>query len=64
MPDAAAGATTVSPRERGRADRYHEQLCRVAYLVGYYGARAGHTRNPDLAELVRQLDEITRDGQR
>lgn len=54
-------------RERKRADRYHQQLCRVAYLVGFYGARAGHTSNPDLAELVRQLEEITRDdpaGQR
>jgi hypothetical protein len=57
--------TVRAARERNRADRYHEQLCRVAYLVGFYGARAGHTRNPDLAELVRQLDEITRDpGQR
>jgi hypothetical protein len=46
---------------RERADSYHEQLCRVAYLVGFYGARAGHTRNPDLAELVRRLDEITRE---
>jgi hypothetical protein len=54
-------ADVASTRERGRADRYHEQLCRVAYLVGYYGARADHTSNPDLAELVRQLDEITRD---
>ncbi|HET9137924.1 hypothetical protein [Actinophytocola sp.] len=64
MPEAATDATTAGIRERGRADRYHEQLCRVAYLVGFYGARAGHTRNPDLTELVRQLDEITRDGQR
>jgi hypothetical protein len=48
-----------APRER--ADRYHEQLCRVAYLVGFYGARAGHTDNADLAELVRQLDEVTRE---
>ena len=48
-------------RERDRADRYHQQLCRVAYLIGFYGARAGHTRNVDLADLVRQLDEITRD---
>jgi hypothetical protein len=53
------GAWTA--RERSRADRYHEQLCRVAYLIGFYGARAGHTHNRDLAELVRQLDEITRD---
>jgi hypothetical protein len=44
-----------------RADRYHDQLCRVAYLVGFYGARAGHTRNTDLADLVHQLDEITRE---
>jgi hypothetical protein len=51
---------TWAARERDRADRYHQQLCRVAYLVGFYGARAGHTHNPDLAELVRQLDEITR----
>ena len=56
MTDAAWAA-----RERRRADRYHEQLCRVAYLVGFYGARAGHTRNPDLAALVRALDEVTRD---
>ena len=48
-------------RERDRADRYHQQLCQVAYLIGFYGARAGHTRNADLADLVRQLDEITRD---
>jgi hypothetical protein len=48
-------------RDRSRADRYHDQLCRVAYLVGFYGARAGHTRNTDLADLVRQLDEITQD---
>ncbi len=52
---------TDTSRERRRADRYHEQLCRIAYLVGFYGARAGHTRNPDLADLVRQLDEITRE---
>jgi hypothetical protein len=54
-----AGMRTA--RERDRADRYHQQLCRVAYLVGFYGARAGHTHNPDLAELVRLLDEITQD---
>jgi hypothetical protein len=48
-------------RERERADRYHRQLCQVAYLIGFYGARAGHTHNSDLAELVRQLEEITRD---
>ena len=52
---------TDTTRERSRADRYHDQLCRIAYLVGFYSARAGHTRNPDLADLVRQLDEITRD---
>jgi hypothetical protein len=52
---------TRPARERDRADRYHEQLCRVSYLVGFYGARAGHTRNSDLAELVRRLDEITRE---
>jgi hypothetical protein len=48
-------------RERDRADRYHQQVCQIAYLIGFYGARAGHTRNHDLADLVRQLDEITRD---
>jgi len=48
-------------RDRRRADRYHDQLCRIAYLVGFYGARAGHTSNTDLADLVRQLDEITQD---
>ena len=48
-------------REGDRADRYHQQLCQVAYLIGFYGSRAGHTRNADLADLVRQLDEITRD---
>jgi hypothetical protein len=52
---------TDTTRERHRADRYHDQLCRIAYLVGFYSARAGHTRNPDLAELVRALDEITRE---
>ncbi|HEV2779774.1 MAG TPA: hypothetical protein VGX25_10290 [Actinophytocola sp.] len=54
-------AMTRAARERDRADRYHQQLCRVAYLIGFYGARAGHTENPDLADLVRQLDEITQD---
>jgi hypothetical protein len=49
-------------RDRQRADRYHAQLCQIAYLVGFYGARAGHTHNGDLADLVRQLDEITRDS--
>jgi hypothetical protein len=48
-------------RDRDRADRYHQQLCQVAYLIGFYGARAGHTHNADLADLVRALDEITRD---
>lgn len=55
MNDAVARAT------RERADRYHEQLCKVAYLVGFYGARAGHTDNADLADLVRALDEVTRE---
>ena len=54
-------AATRVARERERADRYHRQLCQVAYLIGFYGARAGHTRNADLADLVRRLDEITRD---
>lgn len=54
-------AGTWAARERRRADRYHDQLCRIAYLVGFYGARAGHTRNPDLADLVRALDEITQE---
>ena len=58
MTDAASRVA----RERDRANRYHRQLCQVAYLIGYYGARAGHTRNADLADLVRQLDEITRDS--
>ncbi len=49
-------------RERDRADRYHQQLCQIAYLIGFYGARAGHTHNSDLADLVRRLDEITGDG--
>ena len=48
-------------RERTRADQYHQQLCQVHYLIGFYGARAGHTHNTDLADLVRQLEEITRD---
>jgi hypothetical protein len=48
-------------RDRQRADRYHAQLCQIAYLVGFYGARAGHTDNSDLADLVRQLDEITKE---
>jgi hypothetical protein len=51
-----------SVRDRTRADRYHDQLCRIAYLVGFYTARANHTRNPDLADLVNALDEITSDG--
>ena len=53
--------TTLAARDRRRAARYNDQLCRVAYLVGFYGARAGHTNNGDLAELVRHLDELTRD---
>ena len=57
MTDAAARVA----RERDRADRYHRQLCQVAYLIGFYGARAGHTRNTDLADLVNRLDEITLD---
>ena len=55
-------ATERSARDRTRADRYHEQLCRIAYLVGFYTGRANHTRNPDLADLVRALDEITSDA--
>jgi hypothetical protein len=43
---------------RDRADLYHAQLCRVAYLAGFYEARARHTGNPDLAELVRQLTDV------
>lgn len=46
---------TLAVRDRVRAERYHEQLCRVAYLVGFYGARAQHTGNDDLRELVGQL---------
>lgn len=53
---------TREARDRQRADRYHAQLCQIAYLVGFYGARAGHTHNSDLADLVHQLDEITRDS--
>jgi hypothetical protein len=52
---------TNTTRERIRADRYHDQLCRVAYLVGFYTARANHTRNQDLTDLVRALEEITGD---
>jgi hypothetical protein len=48
-------------RERTRADHYHLQLCQLHYLIGFYGARAGHTHNADLADLVRRLEEITRD---
>jgi hypothetical protein len=48
-------------RERDRADRYHGQLCQIAYLIGFYGARAGHTHNNDLADLVSRLEEITRE---
>ena len=48
-------------RDRTRAARYQEQLCRLAYLIGFYGARAGHTGNGDLADLVSKLEEITRD---
>jgi hypothetical protein len=47
--------------DRARAARYHDQLCRIAYLVGFYTSRASHTANPDLTDLVRQLTEITRD---
>ena len=50
---------TPETRDSRRADRYHDQLCQIAYLVGFYGARAGHTGNVDLADLVRRLDEIT-----
>ena len=52
---------TEAARERIRADRYHQQLCQVHYLIGFYGARAGHTGNTDLADLVQALVEITRD---
>lgn len=58
-----ADARSSVARERDRADRYHRQLCEIAYLIGFYGARAGHTHNTDLAELVRRLEEITRDPQ-
>lgn len=51
MPSSAPDAA------RDRADVYHAQLCRVAYLAGFYEARARHTGNLDLAELVRQLTE-------
>lgn len=57
MSDAGSRVT----RERDRADRYHSQLCQISYLIGFYGARAGHTHNHDLADLVRQLEEITRE---
>jgi hypothetical protein len=57
MTDAAARVAL----ERERADRLHRQLCQVAYLIGFYGARAGHTGNTDLADLVQRLDEITSD---
>jgi hypothetical protein len=63
MPDITRERRRADRRrdEQKRAERYHDQLCRVAYLVGFYGARAGHTRNADLADLVRQLDELTRE---
>ena len=52
---------TASQAPGDRATRYHHQLCQIAYLIGFYGSRAAHTPNPDLADLVHRLREITRD---
>lgn len=42
-------------RERREREQRLTLTHRVAWLVGFYGSRAEHTGNADLAELVAEL---------